>query len=189
MTTTAVVPFSLSSLFANVEGAVTTDVQSWLIQEYATLAAMPQTLARFASVQQALVANPRIATDPTYGPTLSGIGVSIQGLISGYPQMIQPVNNAVIALQAARTSGVTVSTGTDIAIAAAGAQQFTSGAATVQSDLLALVQQALASGAITPTQAQAYTTQLSADGSAGWGKYLLYAVGAYVAYRLIKKVL
>ncbi|HEY3885913.1 MAG TPA: hypothetical protein VGL62_11930 [Vicinamibacterales bacterium] len=189
MTTTAVSPFSLSSFWSNLEGAVTGDVQSWLIQEYATLQAMPNTLRQYASVQAQLAAIPAVATDPTLGPTVSQIGVSIQGLISGYPAMIGPVNTAVTAVQAAQNSGVTITTGADIAIAAATAQQFTMGVSTVQSQLLDLVNAALASGAITPAQATALTANVTTINNASWVKYALWAMGLYVGYRVIKKVL
>lgn len=188
MTTTAATPFSLSSLWSNIEGAVSNDVQSWLIQEYATLQAMPNTLRQYAGVQSQLASIPAVATDPTLGPTLSQIGVTIQGLISGFPQMIGPVNTAVTAVQAARTSGVTISTGTDIAIAAATAQQFTMGVSTVQSQLLDLVNAALASGAITPAEASALTANVTTTNTANWVKYALWGVGLWAGYKLLKKV-
>jgi hypothetical protein len=188
MTTTAVTPFSLSSLFSNLEASVTGDVQAWLIQEYATLQAMPVLLQQLSTVQAQLAAIPAVAGDPSMGPALSSVGSSLQGLISGYPAMIGPVNTAVTALQAAKASGVTITTGTDIAIAAATAQQFTSGVTTVQQQLLDLVNEALASGAITPAQATQFSQSVSGSTSTGWLKYALWAVGLYVGYRVFKKV-
>ncbi len=188
MTSIAVVPW-WQNLLNGITGTVSADVQNWLVREYATLQAMPHTLSTFGNVQSQLTRIPAVVTDPTLGPSLSGIGVQLQGLTSQYPAMIGPVNTAYRSVQAAKVSGVSVSTGVDVAIAVAAAQQFTSGVSTVQNDLMAIVNQALASGAITPAQAASLNASLTTPNGAGWFKYVAYAAGAYVLWRLVRKVL
>ena len=182
-------PVTLASILSGIEGTLTTDVQAWLVQQYAALQAMPQTIAALSNVQAQLTQIPAVASDPNVSARLSADGASLQGLASGYPAMIAPVNAAFAAVQVARTQGVTVNTGTDVAVAVATAKQFTSGVSTVQNDLVSIVNQALASGAITPAQAAALNSTLNNPTGSGWVKYLLYAAGAYVAWRIFRKVL
>ena len=57
----------------------------------------------------------------------------------------------------------------------------------MDSTLKSVVDHLLATGALTPAQARELYQQTTAE--AGWGRYLLYAAGAFVAWKIVKAIL
>lgn len=183
-------PGFLSNLFTSVEGVLKQDAMTWLVQQYATLQALPQKLVAQRNAIGA-VGKDVLPTDALNMAALSKAATTNAQLTSNYSAMIGAVNQAYVSVQQIQASGGSAATTQNaggIAAAILGAQQFLSGVSDVDSTITGVVDQLLATGAITPAEANSLYAQTQST-TTGWGRYLLYALGIYVAYRLVRVVL
>jgi hypothetical protein len=173
-------PSLLSEILQGIGGTVSSDVKTWIVSEYATIQALPSQLAQ---LQKECVAIGAAAQgQPNLASTVAAQLAIVQGLVATYPTLAAQVQ----ALQASVQAGAGLTTAIDGTATITSAQDFLNQVASVDSALQSVVNQLLATGAITPAQATALYTNLANTSSTGWGTYLLYGLGAIVLYKILK---
>ena len=181
---------SLTDIFNQLTGVLKQDAITWLFQEYAALQAMPQKLAtQRQGITMVLADVP--ASDATNLNAMAQASSANTNLSWQYPTMIGAVNAAYQSAQQLTATGVSSATATNaagIAQTIYTAQQFMQGVSDVDATIKGVIDALLSSGAISPTEAGRLYAQAQAANS-GWLQYVLYAAIAYVAFRLVRKVL
>jgi glutamine synthetase adenylyltransferase len=179
----------VGSAVTGVEDATTT----WLVQQYATLRAMPNRLQALRRAQQAVLV--KIPSDSPDGSedlarTIDA-GTALQELFSEYPAMMQGVDRAYQTIQrdlaSANPTNALLQDAAAIAGAAYDSQRFLSGVSAVDTELKSVIDHLLSTGAATPSEATAIYASAQSDTS-GWGKWVMYGLLGLAALWILPRI-
>lgn len=176
----------LDTLVAQVTETARNDATTWLVQQYATLRALPDRLHRvqdFASRLADAIGTPSAETTDASAQLLQA-NQTILGLLAGYPAMMESVDAAYTAVQNVGLSNVSLALAGAVASAVFQASEALHQASDAESQVADVGQRLVQQGVLTPAQlgaAQAPTVGLS--------RKALYVLGGVVALFVLPRIL